>query len=34
LGILKLSADNQIVSFTEKPPRDKLDGLESRDGAR
>jgi glucose-1-phosphate adenylyltransferase len=30
LGILKLSPDNQIISFTEKPPRDKLSGLESR----
>lgn len=30
LGILKLSADNQIVSFTEKPPADRLGGLESR----
>ncbi|MDT8306359.1 MAG: glucose-1-phosphate adenylyltransferase [Anaerolineae bacterium] len=33
LGILKLSADNQIVSFTEKPPADKLAGLESRTDA-
>ena len=31
LGILKLSADNEIISFTEKPSADRLDGLESRD---
>lgn len=31
LGILKLSADNQIVSFTEKPKPEMLDGLESRE---
>ena len=30
-GILKLSPDNQIESFTEKPKGDALDGLESRD---
>jgi len=30
-GILKLSPDNQIESFTEKPRGDALDGLESRD---
>lgn len=31
LGILKLSADNQVESFTEKPQGEALDGLESRD---
>lgn len=31
LGILKLSPDNQIVSFTEKPRPEMLSGLESRE---
>lgn len=34
LGILKLSADNQIESFTEKPKGEALDGLESREDPR
>lgn len=29
LGILKRDADGEIISFTEKPPADKLTGLES-----
>jgi glucose-1-phosphate adenylyltransferase len=29
LGILKRSPNGEIVSFTEKPPADELDGLES-----
>lgn len=33
LGILKLNKENRIVSFTEKPTRDKLSGLESWEGA-
>ncbi|NLF66500.1 MAG: glucose-1-phosphate adenylyltransferase [Chloroflexi bacterium] len=31
LGILKMSPDNQIISFTEKPRPEMLDGLESRE---
>ncbi len=33
LGIVKLNKENRIVNFTEKPPRDKLEGLESWEGA-
>ncbi len=33
LGILKLNAEREIVSFTEKPSPDNLDGLESIPGA-
>ncbi|MCP4358152.1 MAG: glucose-1-phosphate adenylyltransferase [Chloroflexi bacterium] len=33
LGILKLDQNNQIVNFNEKPPRQKLAGLESWEGA-
>lgn len=33
LGIVKLNKENRVVSFTEKPPRDKLMGLESWEGA-
>ncbi len=32
LGILKRDTDGEIVSFTEKPPPDKLEGLESISG--
>ncbi len=33
LGILKLDRDGRIVEFREKPPADKLDGLESNPGS-
>jgi glucose-1-phosphate adenylyltransferase len=33
LGILKLDEDREIVSFTEKPATDELDGLESLPGS-
>ncbi len=33
LGILKLNPDREIISFTEKPTPDKLDGLESIPGS-